>query len=99
MGFMIIGQCSWKISSDRKSLWARHIRYFLTAKSEALGAFRSFQIHVEKETSHAIKGLRTDRGGEFTSNEFMQHCADLGIQHQLTATYSRQQNGIAERKN
>ena len=44
--------------------------YFLTAKSEALGAFKSFQIHVEKETSHVIKGLRTDRGGEFTSHEF-----------------------------
>ncbi|GJY73089.1 ribonuclease H-like domain, reverse transcriptase, RNA-dependent DNA polymerase [Tanacetum coccineum] len=37
--------------------------------------------------------LRTDRRGEFTSNEFTQYCKENGIARQLTAPYSPQQNG------
>nr|GFA00891.1 zinc finger, CCHC-type [Tanacetum cinerariifolium] len=43
--------------------------------------------------------LRTDRGGEFTSNEFNQFCKENGIARQLTAPYSPQQNGVVERRN
>nr|GEY71424.1 ribonuclease H-like domain, reverse transcriptase, RNA-dependent DNA polymerase [Tanacetum cinerariifolium] len=43
--------------------------------------------------------LRTDRGGEFTSNEFMQYCKENGIARQLTAPYSQQQNRVVERRN
>ncbi|GJZ46102.1 ribonuclease H-like domain, reverse transcriptase, RNA-dependent DNA polymerase [Tanacetum coccineum] len=43
--------------------------------------------------------LRTDRGGEFTSNEFTQYCKVNGIARQLTAPYSPQQNGVVERRN
>ncbi|GJV99668.1 zinc finger, CCHC-type containing protein [Tanacetum coccineum] len=43
--------------------------------------------------------LRTDRGREFTSNEFTQYCKENGIARQLTAPYSLQQNGVVERKN
>jgi len=46
-----------------------------------------------------LSGLRTDRGGEFTYNEFTSFCAAYDIQRQLTATYTPQQNGVAERKN
>ncbi|GKE57400.1 ribonuclease H-like domain, reverse transcriptase, RNA-dependent DNA polymerase [Tanacetum coccineum] len=43
--------------------------------------------------------LRTDRGEEFTSNEFTQYCKENGITRQLTAPYSPQQNGVVERRN
>ncbi|GKC76000.1 zinc finger, CCHC-type containing protein [Tanacetum coccineum] len=43
--------------------------------------------------------LRTDRGGEFTSNEFTKYCKENGIARQLTAPYSPQQNGVVERRN
>nr|GEU90497.1 zinc finger, CCHC-type [Tanacetum cinerariifolium] len=43
--------------------------------------------------------LRTDRGGEFTSNEFIQYCKEIDIARQLTAPYSPQQNGVVERRN
>ena len=73
--------------------------YFLSEKSEAFDVFKKFKALVEKETSYFICCLRTDRGGEFTSTEFNQFCSDNGIARQLTASYTPQQNGVAERKN
>lgn len=54
---------------------------------------------VEKESGESICCLRTDRGGEFTSMEFDKFCSLNGIKRQLTAAYTPQQNGVAERKN
>nr|GEY23657.1 hypothetical protein [Tanacetum cinerariifolium] len=45
-----------------------------------------------------IKVVRIDRRGEYVS-PFVELCAKYGIRHEFTATYSPQQNGIAERKN
>ena len=46
-----------------------------------------------------IKCLRTDNGGEFTSNEFNDVCESHGIKRQFSAAKSPQQNGVVERKN
>ncbi|KAM1393925.1 hypothetical protein ACFX2F_030029 [Malus domestica] len=73
--------------------------YFLVEKSEAFRFFKVFKSLVENETDASIKSLRTDRGGEFTSHEFVEFCVENGIQRQLTAAYTPQQNGVAERKN
>ena len=73
--------------------------YFLMEKSEAFVVFMSFKIHVEKETNSFVRMLRTDRGGEFTSQEFINFCDVNGIRRQLTTAYTPQQNGVAERKN
>lgn len=54
---------------------------------------------VEKETSLALCCLRTDRRGQFNSNEFSNFCKAQGIKRQLTTTYTPQQNGVTERKN
>ncbi|KAL4290879.1 hypothetical protein GQ457_14G021340 [Hibiscus cannabinus] len=54
---------------------------------------------VEKESGFEIKSLRSDRGGEFTSNEFNDFCKENGIRRPLTVSRSPQQNGVAERKN
>jgi transposase InsO family protein len=51
------------------------------------------------ETGRKLKTLRTDRGGEFTSVEFGHYCVKRGVEHQLTAPYSPQQNGVVERCN
>lgn len=45
------------------------------------------------------KVLRSDRGGEYMSNEFIQYLDQQGIQYQRTVPSTPQQNGVAERKN
>lgn len=73
--------------------------YFLKEKSEAFIHFKQFKRKVEKETGKNLKCLRTDRGGEFISNEFTDYCKCQGIRRQLTTAYTPQQNGTAERRN
>jgi len=73
--------------------------YFLHEKSEALITFKAFKASVEKEIGTFITCLRTDPGGEFTSNEFREFFKTHGITRQLTASFMPQQNGVAERKN
>lgn len=64
--------------------------FMLKQKNEALAAFKKFKLLVENEISESIKALRTDRGGEFTSNEFQEFCDGAGILRHLTAPYSPQ---------
>ncbi|XP_048491792.1 retrovirus-related Pol polyprotein from transposon TNT 1-94 isoform X1 [Beta vulgaris subsp. vulgaris] len=73
--------------------------YFLKNKSEAFDTFKTFKAMVEKESGYEIKALRTDRGGEFTSNEFNKCFEDHGIRRSLTVPRTPQQNGVAKRKN
>ncbi|BBN67325.1 transposable element gene [Prunus dulcis] len=54
---------------------------------------------VELQSGYKVKKLRSDRGGEYTSNEFNKFCDEMGMERQLTVAYSPQQNGVAERKN
>ncbi|CAL8086915.1 unnamed protein product [Prunus armeniaca] len=60
---------------------------------------RTSPARVEKMIGYFIKSLRTDHGGEFNSNDFAKFCEENGIQRQLTASYTPQQNGVSERKN
>ncbi|KAE8721174.1 hypothetical protein F3Y22_tig00016637pilonHSYRG00095 [Hibiscus syriacus] len=73
--------------------------HFLKEKSEAFEVFKKFKVMVEKATGRHIKAVRSDRGGEYTSTAFMEYCEEQGIRRFLTAPYSPQQNGVAERKN
>jgi len=64
--------------------------FLLATKSEAFFYFKQFKAMVEKETLLHVKCLRTDRGGEFTSNDFNEFCSQQGIKRQLTTTYTPQ---------
>jgi hypothetical protein len=48
---------------------------------------------------HQIKCLRSDNGGEYINNEIDDYLLENGIQHDMTAPYTPQQNGKAERYN
>jgi transposase InsO family protein len=61
--------------------------------------FREFRAQVENQTGKNIKVLRSDNGGEYTSNDFKDLCKEEGIKRELTVSYNPQQNGVVERKN
>lgn len=71
----------------------------LKTKDEAARAIVKFQAAAELECGHKLRVLRTDRGGEFTSATFYEHCEEIGVQQHLTAPYTPQQNGVVERRN
>ncbi|KAK2404675.1 putative mitochondrial protein [Trifolium repens] len=75
--------------------WLYHIK----VKSEAFDVFKKFKALVEKQSGKSIKVLRTDGGGEYTSTEFENYCKEKGIIHEVTAPYTPQHNGLAERRN
>ena len=73
--------------------------YLLKTKDEALHYFKAYKAEVENQLERKIKHLRSDRGGEYFSNDFDEFCVEHGIIHERTLSFSPQSNGIAERKN
>ena len=61
--------------------------------------FQKFKAAMENHSAKLIKTLRSDNGTEYTSHEFEAFLQKSGIHHQLTITYTPQQNGVSERKN
>ena len=61
--------------------------------------FKLFKAEVENQKEKKIKMVRSDRGGEYFSNDFDTFCEEHGIIHQRSAPFTPQQNGLAERKN
>src|ERR1044072_242252 len=68
-------------------------------KSEVFQTFKQFKKMVENYSGANIKIRRTDEGREYTSREFESFCVENGIQHEVTAPYTPQHNGLAERRN
>jgi transposase InsO family protein len=73
--------------------------YLLKTKDEALNYFKTYKAEVEKQLEKKIKYFRSDRGGEYFSNEFDLLCAEHSIIHERMPPYSPQSNRVAERKN
>ncbi|WJX12170.1 hypothetical protein P8452_02697 [Trifolium repens] len=78
-----------------RMIWLYHIK----TKSDAFEVFKKFKTLVEKQSDKSLKVLRTDGGGEYTSTEFENYCKEQGIIHEVTAPYTLQHNGLAERRN
>jgi len=75
--------------------------YFMKAKSEAPAKFKEYVATVEKQHPKSKEcRIGVDRGGEYASREkFIEYLAEKGIIREVSASYSRQQNGILERCN
>ena len=72
--------------------------YLFSSKDEAVNAFKTYKAEVETQLNKKIKIIRSDRGGEYEF-PFEEICTEFGIVHQMTAPYTPQSNGVAERKN
>src|SRR3989337_828922 len=73
--------------------------YLLKSKDEALNYFKIYKAEAEKQLDRKIKRLRSDRGGEYFSNDFDLFCAEHGIIHERPPPYSPLANRVAEREN
>ena len=71
----------------------------LKKKSEVFQRIQDFVRLCETKYQRKPKMFRSDNGGEYIGNDVKVFLRREGIQWQLTAPYTPQQNGIAERRN
>nr|GEY01198.1 hypothetical protein [Tanacetum cinerariifolium] len=58
-----------------------------------------FKKEVKNQLEKTIKTLRSDRGGEYMSQEFLDYLTEHGIITHRTPPYMPQNNGVSERMN
>jgi len=73
--------------------------YLMKHKSETFEKFKEIQNVVENQSGKKIKGLQSDRGGEYLSYDFSNHLKSCIIVPQLTPPGTPQRNGVSERRN
>ncbi|GJZ79491.1 retrotransposon protein, putative, ty1-copia subclass [Tanacetum coccineum] len=73
--------------------------YFKNKRHEVFETFKVFKNEVKNQLGKTIKALRSDRGGEYISQEFKDYLKACGIIQQLTPPYAPQHNGVSERRN
>lgn len=54
------------VDEHSRMMWV----YLIKTKSEVLNVFKKFKAEVEKESGKVLKILKTDGGGEYTSQLF-----------------------------
>ncbi|KAK9009221.1 hypothetical protein V6N11_035766 [Hibiscus sabdariffa] len=73
--------------------------YLMRHKSEFLEKFKELKNEVQNQHGKSIKALRSDRGGEYLSQDFDELLKECGIVSQLTPLGTPQWNGVSERRN
>ncbi|GKE09051.1 retrotransposon protein, putative, ty1-copia subclass [Tanacetum coccineum] len=73
--------------------------YLLKHKHEVFETFKVFKNEVENKLGETIKAIRSDRGGEYISQDFKDYLKACGIVQQLTPPYTPQHNGVLEWRN
>nr|GEV34531.1 hypothetical protein [Tanacetum cinerariifolium] len=73
--------------------------YLLKHKHEVFQTFKVFKKEVENQLGKTIKSLPSDHGGEYMSQEFLDHLKEHGIISHRTPPYTLQHNGVSKRRN
>ena len=68
-------------------------------KTEVASCFKKFAKRAQNEFEVKLKKIRSDNGKEFDNTNIEAYCDEVGIKHEVSATYTLQQNGVVERKN
>ncbi len=72
--------------------------FFLQEKSETMGIFKKFAKRAQNLFGNSIVKLWSDNGSEFKNSHIDNYCDEHGIKHELSSTYTPEQNGVVERK-
>lgn len=73
--------------------------FLLKSKDQTFESFRQYKAWIEKRTNREIHKLKSDRGGEYSSSEFLKCLRDMGIEVERGPAYRPQANSVAERFN
>ena len=68
-------------------------------KSDAFGSINNYFTRCKAMHGVKIKTFRRDNGGEYTLHALEEFLASSGCKHEVSAAYSEEQNGVAERVN
>lgn len=72
--------------------------YLRQSKSQVPTFLETFFHYVHTHFNTSVKNLRSDNGSEYLSTTCSNLLQSRGISHQLSMTYTLQQNGVVERK-
>ena len=73
--------------------------FFLHDKSKVASFFKKFGKRAQNEFEVKLKKIRSDNRKEFDNINIEAYCDEVRIKHEVSATYTPQQNGVVERKN
>jgi hypothetical protein len=73
--------------------------FFLHDRSKVASIFKKFAKKAQNEFDCKIKKIRSDNEYEFDNTSIHEYCDEIGIKNEVSATYTPQQNGVAERDN
>ncbi|GJY80418.1 retrotransposon protein, putative, ty1-copia subclass [Tanacetum coccineum] len=73
--------------------------YLLKHKHKVFETFKVFKNEAKNQLGKTIKALRSDRYGEYISQEFKDYLKACGIVLQLIPPYTPQHDGASERRN
>jgi len=83
------------IDDYSRRCWVYTIRH----KGEVLELFVEWKRNMKKNTRRKIKILRSDNGGEYTCDSFLQLWRNYIIERHFTVRKTLQQNSVVERMN
>ena len=72
--------------------------FFIGTKDEPFHCFKTFFTFILTQFGTTLKAIRSDRGGEFLSTDFIKYL-EKGTADRLTTPHTPQQNGTAKRAN
>ena len=66
-------------------------------KSDTFNNYKGYEAWLKTQFNVSIKCFQSDKGGEYTLNDFLQHTKSKGTVHQFSVHNVHGQNGVLER--
>ena len=70
--------------------------YFQKKKSQTFMSYKTDEAFIETQSGNQIRVCRSDKGGEFLSNQMISHKDQKGTKRELTVHDLPPQNGVSE---